>query len=142
MAPLLWRAPRANVAEPATSTRARAPRAVALLEYSVPAATLTWAPSTRLAAAAVRVRAPAPPLVRVEAVPPSFRAPRVSVPAPVPLLATLIVAVPVRLVAPRFRVYAWLFGVPGSAATFSVAPAPRVRAPIVTVFTVGELGAR
>src|SRR4029453_6268527 len=107
-APSVWLAPRLSVAPEETVTLASEPRAVALLEFNVPAVRLMAVPLTRLVAALPRVRAPVPDLVIVRATALSLSAPRVSVPVPVPLLATLKVASPVKLVLPNVRPYAEL----------------------------------
>ena len=58
---------------------AKVPRAVALLEFRVPALTLTWVPSAIEVAAVASTSVPAPVLFKVAATPPSFRAPGVKV---------------------------------------------------------------
>src|SRR5207248_4028804 len=76
-----------------------------------------------------------PALVIVRAVPPSLSAPRVSCPAPAPLLATVNVAAPFRVVVPRVRLYAESVSDPVSACTVRADPDPIVRAPIANVVT-------
>ena len=119
-APSVWLAPRLSVAPEEMVTLASEPRAVALLEFNVPAVRLIAVPLTRLVAALPRVSAPAPDLVIVRATPPSLSAPRVSVPVPVPLLATMKVAFPVNVVLPNVRPYAELLLTLLPAATESV----------------------
>src|SRR5262249_29634741 len=103
-APRVWLAPSDRVVEAARSTAARVPRALRTVGRRVPPVTFTWVPLTRLVAADLRTRVPAPDLVIVRAVPPSSSAPRLRVPTPVPLLSTLNPAAPLRVVLPRVRV--------------------------------------
>ena len=84
-----------NVAPLATLTAVWVPRAVELLELSVPPVTFTISLAFMAIAAALSVKAPESLLVMVRAAPPSFSAPRISVPTPLPLLATSKVGLPV-----------------------------------------------
>src|SRR5271166_685400 len=80
------------------------------------------------------VSVPAPDLVIELFEPMSLTAPKVSVPIPTPLLATLKVTLPASVVAPKVRPYAWFIGAV-VAVTFSVVPVPlpTLRVPIVNV---------
>ena len=101
-APIVWLAPTLNVAPAATSTTAKLPSAVVLLELSLPPVMATVVPSTRLVAAVLRVTAPVltPLMVMVRAVPPSLSAPS----ARVTPAAGAKIGLPESVVAPRVNV--------------------------------------
>jgi hypothetical protein len=101
----VWDALTPSVAPAATVICAVVPKAPAAAMESVPALRLTIVPGAVVMTfpAAVRATVPAPPRVMVRAVPPSLIAPRFSVPAAVPLLATVMVGLPPRETVPVVR---------------------------------------